>query len=143
MDQPHVTHGATLTPAERQARMQKAIDLRSRGASWIDVARECGWSNKQAAHQAVTTELRRRWRESNESVEALRQQEFERIDGLIQLAWSTIPGSKSETRLQAIDRLNRLMERKAKLMGLDAVQKVQVDGGLRVELVGVDVEDLK
>lgn len=51
--------------------------------------------------------------------------------------------------LQAIDRLVRIedarrrnAERRAKLLGLDAEQKISLSGGVRYEVVGVDPEDL-
>lgn len=51
--------------------------------------------------------------------------------------------------LQAVDRLvkiedarRRNAERRAKLLGLDAEQKVSVSGGVRYEVVGIDPTDL-
>jgi hypothetical protein len=45
----------------------------------------------------------------------------------------------------AIKTILAIEERRAKLLGLDAPskQQVEVDGGLRYEIVGVSVDDLK
>ncbi|MBO3751548.1 hypothetical protein J5X84_36210 [Streptosporangiaceae bacterium NEAU-GS5] len=46
--------------------------------------------------------------------------------------------------LQAVDRLLKIQERRAKLLGLDipVKQQVEVDGGIRYEIVGVDLSKL-
>ncbi len=44
--------------------------------------------------------------------------------------------------LAAIDRLAKLDEREAKLLGLDAKTEVNITGGVKYEIVGVPVEDL-
>lgn len=44
--------------------------------------------------------------------------------------------------LAAVDRLLRVQERRAKLLGLDSATKVDVSGGVTYQLVGVDVDKL-
>lgn len=44
--------------------------------------------------------------------------------------------------LSAVDRLIKLDEREARLLGIDAEQKVNLSGGIRYEVVGVDGGDL-
>lgn len=43
--------------------------------------------------------------------------------------------------LQAIDRLLRIQERRAKLLGLDAEKKINVSGGVAYRVLGVNVDD--
>lgn len=133
-----------MTPAENKARITKALKMRHSGATWDEVAAACQWTSRSAAYMMVTRELRRRHTELVESLDAVREEENSRIQALIKSASDVLEQTEdAELLLKAIDRLNRLMERRAKLLGLDAVQKVSVDGGIRIELVGVDVEALK
>jgi hypothetical protein len=44
--------------------------------------------------------------------------------------------------LAALDRLVKIDEREARLLGIDAEQKVNLSGGIRYEVVGVDGGDL-
>ena len=44
--------------------------------------------------------------------------------------------------LQAIDRLLKLQERRARLLGLDAAQKLDVSGNVSYTVVGVPDDDL-
>lgn len=44
--------------------------------------------------------------------------------------------------LQAVDRLLRIQQRRAALLGLDAPQKQEIGGQLRYEVVGVDIDQL-
>lgn len=44
--------------------------------------------------------------------------------------------------LQAVDRLLKLADHEAKLLGLYAEQRVSLSGGVRYELVGIDPADL-
>jgi hypothetical protein len=59
--------------------------------------------------------------------------------------WDGAPLLDDAPVLAAVDRLLKVQERRAKLLGLDVPVKrqVEVDGGLRYEVVGVDLDQLK
>jgi ParB-like chromosome segregation protein Spo0J len=46
-------------------------------------------------------------------------------------------------RLSALDRAVKLHERLTRLLGLEAAEKVAITGGVKYEIVGVNVDDLK
>lgn len=153
------THGAdgkfTRDPetAERDA---EAARLRRRGYSYARIAAELGVS-RSSAHEAVQRALRAIVEEPAQDV---RQLELDRLDEMWQAVVKvlearhvtvsngkvvTLDGSPVEDDapvLNAVDRLLRIQERRSKLLGLDAEKKINLSGGVKYEVVGIDPEQL-
>ena len=106
----------TLKTAERRA---KAFDLRMKGHSFRDIGRELGISHA-AAHKHVQKGLENLAKTNEERATFLLLMEGARLDRLHQGCWDAAASGD----LQAIDRVLKLMERRAKLFGLDAPNKV-------------------
>ncbi|MCG5549170.1 helix-turn-helix domain-containing protein [Halorhodospira halochloris] len=106
------TAAARLKSAERKAR---ALELRQTGMTYADIGRELGISNAQA-HRLVSGALQEIRKRASEEAEQLRTLELSRLDQLHHALWESALGGE----LRAIDRLLRIMERRAKLLGLDA-----------------------
>lgn len=105
--------GNRIDAAERQ---RKALEARKAGASYDQIARQLGYAGTSSAHKAVTSALRKL---IQEPADELRHLELTRLDALLIVVWQqAMKGS-----LPAIDRAIRLMERRAKLLGLDAPLK--------------------
>lgn len=111
------------TPAamERTERVAKAIELRKGGAQFEEIARVCGWNSRQAAFDAVSKALRRIVREPATELLAL---ELERLDTL----WGPQYESARAGDADAMAACLRIMERRAKLLGLDAAEKRELSG---------------
>jgi len=62
--------------------------------------------------------------------------ELQRLDDLYLIAYRAIIGGNS---LAGIDRCLRIMERRSKLLGLDAAEKVEHSGDLVINLRSVDM----
>lgn len=106
----------TLKIAERR---YQAFDLRMKGHSFRDIGRKLGISHT-AAHKHVQKGLENLARTTEDKANMLMLMEVARIDRLHQGCWDdAINGD-----LQAIDLVLKLMERRAKLFGLDAPNKV-------------------
>jgi hypothetical protein len=87
-------------------------------------------------HKRIEKELTNRKQPSGD---ALHRMELERLDDLERRAREVMDG---ERVLLAIDRLLRIGERRAKLLGLDAPVQAKAGVAVRYELVGVDVAQL-
>ncbi|MFI8448236.1 hypothetical protein [Streptomyces erythrochromogenes] len=130
---------ATLNAAEKAA---EAARLRSRGLTYQQIADEVGYTNKGTAYEAVQRVLKEAVTEAGEEVKAV---ELERLDMMWQAAlkvmearhWTVSQGKVVSLNnaplpddgpvLQAIDRLLRIQERRAKLLGLDTATRVSID----------------
>lgn len=130
---------ATLDAAEKAA---LAARLRSRGKSYQEIADEVGFTNRGTAYAAVQKVLKDTVTEAGEEVKAL---ELERLDKMWQAALQVMEGQHwtvSQGKvvsllgeplpdggpvLAAIDRLLRIQERRAKLLGLDTATRVSID----------------
>lgn len=107
-----------ITAVEKR---KKALQLRKGGASYDAIARQVGYTNRGSAHRAVMQELRDLPKDA--AVETL-QLEVERLDQMLLAYWPAV--MKGHVRSGEI--VVRLMERRAKLLGLDAptLSKVEV-----------------
>ena len=109
---------------EAKERALKALELRKKGVRYEQIAQQLGYTNRGNAHKAVMKELELLAKECLEEASKVRDLELQRLDDLFLAAWKAIAdGSES-----AIDRALRVSESRRKLMGLDAAQKVDVNG---------------
>lgn len=111
---------------EAKERALKALELRKKGVRYEQIAQQLGYSNRGNAHKAVMKELELLAKECREEAEQVRDLELQRLDDLYVVAAKRVAAG-SET---AIDRCLRIMERRAKYLGLDAAEKVDVSGDI-------------
>lgn len=107
-----------LTRAQREVvaaeKVARALGLRKMGVTYEVIARECGYADRSAARKAVAHALDAMKVNAAEA-DALRALEGERLDDLYRAAIQ--PALRGD--LPAIDRVLKIMERRARLFGLD------------------------
>lgn len=119
---------AAPTPEEIDRRRLRAMELRKKGWTYRRIADELGISANQA-HDDVNHELRKRNAELREESLELRAMEAERLDYLIENLHEKVPHS-----LDAVETYLKVINRRAKLFGLDApTVRVVEDGDKRSE----------
>lgn len=109
------TNEKTIRIAERN---KKAMELRKAGATWLQIAEQCGFNNISSAHTAVRTELDKL---PKEAAHELRIVQRERLERMFLAIYTQI----QQGHHGAIDRGLRIMERQAKLDGLDSAGMLQ------------------
>lgn len=105
----HRTSPRRLDVAARRAR---ALELRRAGVRYADIAAWLGYRSRSAACQDVTRALDGIIREPGEEVLAA---ELDRLDRMLTGLW---PAARSGD-VQAVDRVLRIMDRRARYLGLD------------------------
>jgi len=106
--------------AERRA---KAIGLRLAGRDWESIAAALGYASRGAACTDVTRALASNLADVAAGAADLRALEAARLDTLQEAIWPEgLAGN-----LQAAHMILRLMERRARLLGLDAPVRAAVD----------------
>lgn len=112
-------------PNIRQLELQhRALELRRQGLNYHEIARELKISTNRA-YELVQSALTRWMLEPAEDVRLL---ELQRLDALLAALWDkAIAGD-----LAVVDRVLRIMERRAKLLGLDQIEVVSTDLGIAV-----------
>ena len=118
--------------AEADARRLKALDLRLAGASYRQIGAQLGVSHTQASKdvKAMLREM------ATEPAAEVRQQELTRLDKLMLAHWPTaIRGD-----IRATTMVLQIMDRRARLLGLDAPQRIDITGWIRqmAEREGLD-----
>jgi hypothetical protein len=104
-------------------RQNDALSLRQSGKTFAEIAAKLGYSDHSGARNAVMAALRENVAEPNAEMRAL---ELSRLDALQSALWSSALGGK----LGSVDRVLKLMERRAKILGLDAPPPKTAEGDL-------------
>lgn len=159
--QAHGPDGNFVANPDTAQRDAEAAQLRGKGWGYQKIADHFGIS-VSTAYEAVQRALRAVRAEGAAEVKEL---ELERLDVMydavmkvlearhvtvsngkvIQLPdadGKLVPLEDDAPVLQAVDRLLKIQQRRAALLGLDAEQKVSVSGGVRYEVVGIDADHL-
>lgn len=149
--------GKFVYTMDSMTRDAKACELRSAGRTYSQIAEELKYPNQGCAFRGVQRAIKEILQEPAEEV---RQLELQRLDNMYASVVEVMerqhftvsngriiyhgdsPLPDDSPVLQAVDRLLKIQERRSKLLGLDAAQKTQVSGGVRYEVVGVDLDKL-
>jgi hypothetical protein len=102
------------------AKEAEVVKLRRGGLTWDLIAERVGYAFPSAAHAAYQ---RAAQRIVAEDIQAIRELETERLD----LAQSAIWGKVLQGDNPSISNLLRIMERRAKLLGLDQPTRIQAE----------------
>ncbi|WP_086733242.1 hypothetical protein [Streptomyces glaucescens] len=125
---------------EVAVRRTALLKLRREGVRYDDPRVEAlGYSSPNAARRDLTRALEAHRAEEAAEVGIYRQQENERLDALLEAAWprATQPSPVfdkegnvigEELDMRAVDTVLRLMDRRAKLNGLDMPAKAELTG---------------
>jgi hypothetical protein len=133
------THNAVPEP-DQLDRELKVLELRRAGLTWQRIAEQVGYADHSGAYLAYKRALKRVLKQP---AEELRQSEIDRLDRLQLAAWpKAMQGDNS-----AIATVLRIMERRAKLLGLDMPVKIAQDvtvwdGGESIDRAVRDLAEL-
>jgi hypothetical protein len=124
------TGGPRKVPIEVQVKRERAVELRLAGATYHQIAKELGYNSHTSAMRAVEAAIARR---TSESAALIKAQELARLDQMLLGLW---PAARRGDAL-AVDRVLRVMDRRARYLGLD-VDK----GAATTEVEGSPLDDL-
>ena len=110
------TNARKIATAERIA---KAVEMRKAGATYTLIATQLGYADESGAFRAVNRALQALNDKLEEDLTEMKRLELERLDRLMMTIWT----KATQGHLASIDRVLRIMERRAKLLGLDAPLK--------------------
>ena len=113
----------------------KALELRKRGLNYTQIGEKLG-CHRSPACRYVLSELENLAERCREEAVYVRDLELQRLDDLYLIAYRAIIDGYD---LAGIDRCLRIMERRAKLLGLDAAEKIEHSGDLVINLRSVDM----
>ncbi len=106
--------------AEREAKELKVLELRRAGFTFQRIAEEVGYATPSGAQRALERIMTRN---VPQAPEEFRWQELDRLDRMQVALWPR--AMKGDDR--AIGTIVRLMERRARLVGIDAPQRIQAE----------------
>jgi hypothetical protein len=112
----------------------RALELRKRGLNYSQIGEKLGCARSTACRY-VLSELENLADKCREEAVHVRDLELQRLDALYLVAYAEV----EDGNIPAIDRCLRIMERRAKLLGLDAAEKVEHSGDLVINLRSVDM----
>lgn len=126
-----------LNAADKQ---RQALELRKAGKSLDAIAQEVGYNSPSGAFRAIVSGLRKTLQEPADEV---RKMELERLDAMLEATWEFAMTGKPE----AVDRVLKIMERRAKYLGLDAPKEINISylksrAQEIADKLGIDVADV-
>lgn len=109
------------TPKPEQLEREKAVlELRKTGANWRQIAEAVGFTHASAARKAY---LRAYDRTLQAPADELRDLELDRLDRLQMAYWK----DAVEGNLKAADYVLRVVQVRARILGLEAPQKIRAE----------------
>lgn len=147
-DRPHGAGGRFVASPDTAERDAEACRLRSRGMSYPAIAKQLGYADPSGASKAVSRALRVTRQDAAEEVRTMELSRlddlYERMLAIVERSHPTVSVGKvldvedDGPRMAAVDRLLRIQERRARLLGLDAPQRISVDA----ENLGREIAEL-
>jgi hypothetical protein len=120
----NITEVAVQTPEEKAAELEakelKVLELRRAGFTFQRIAEEVGYNQASGAQRALERIMTRN---VPQAPDEFRWQELDRLDRMQVALWPR--AMKGDDR--AIGTIVRLMERRARLVGIDAPQRIQAE----------------
>lgn len=113
-------HNSPIPSPELVDKEIKVLELRRVGLTWVRIAEEVGYADHTGAYAAYKRAIKRTMQQP---ADELREQELDRLDRLQVAVWPA--AMKGDTR--AVATIIKLMERRAKLTGLDMPIKIEQD----------------
>lgn len=103
-----------------------ALDLRREGKNYRQIAQAMGAkggpSSHSRAHELVIEALADLREKCREAAADIRDLEIQRCDAMIEALWPKI------NRARVVDTILRIMDRKARFLGLDAPKRIEASG---------------
>ena len=99
--------------------------MRKAGVTYAEIAKIVGFATEGGARKTVRIALENIAQKSSEEAAEVRVLELQRLDGVLRIAWSRAVADKS---MEAIDRVLKIIERRSKLLGLDAPKRTELTG---------------
>lgn len=96
------------------SRTDTAFELRRAGATWKDVADTLKYKSPESARQAVLGRVKSYYKANESLIEETMMLELERLDHLQLVCWM----QAKEGNLAAVDRILKIMDHRAKLLGM-------------------------
>lgn len=122
--------GNKTSPSRIKAAENQALALRFRkaGYTYDDIAKRVGYASAAGAEKAVKAALHKMIKDDAKDVLTM---ELARLDDLLKGVYTLAEiGNQG-----AIDRVLRIMERRASYLGIDAPTKIVIEGGVPIELI--------
>lgn len=117
-----------ISAVEKQLR---ALELRKSGAAYATIAEVLGYRSPSGAHAAVKSALKKTLQEP---ADELRQLELARLDAMLAALWPKANAGD----VKAVHGVLKVLERRAKLLGLDAPTETDITSGGRPLAIVLD-----
>lgn len=101
-------------------RERQVLEYRRGGLTFDEIAQRVGYADPSGAHRAFKRAL---LRTLQQPADEMREVELDRLDRLQAAVW----GSASKGDVKAVDSVLKIMDRRARLLGLDAPTRHQVE----------------
>ena len=110
-------------------RGRQALELRKAGVGFQQIADQLGYRHPAGAYEAVRAALKRT---EQEPADEVRRIALERLDRMLFAIWQRAINPNDPQQLECLDRALKIEVRRAKLLGLDAMDAVDIEWRIRI-----------
>ena len=112
-------------PPEQVDKEKRVLELKRSGATWDAIAEVTGYANASGAFKAYQRAM---VRTLQQPAQELRDAEIDRLDRLQRAFWFEAIGDRDNPpNIKAADFILRVIDRRAKLLGLDSPTRIQAE----------------
>ncbi len=115
-------------------RATRALELRIAGANYDQIAKALGYRSRSGAYMAVKRAIRELNQKFTEAAEEVLRLELARLDELMMSLW---PRAR-QGDVQAVDRVLKIIEKRARLLGLEKMAVTVTLHGAEIEVKWAD-----
>lgn len=135
---PPPERGAPVKGKREAARIRevRALELRMAGATFAAIAQTLGYSDRRSAHRAVERAMAAEVDAIAPDREAFTRMHVMRTERLIRAHWTKAVAGDA----QSTETIRRLLERQARLLGLDKPVRFEVTDAMDAEIEGLLAE---
>jgi len=131
----HLPQPSPAVRTRTAERRRAAVTLRIEGKPWQEIADTLGYDSRSSASKDVTRAMQQAIANLALPLEEYRQLELDRLDAMQNALWPKVMDGDP----RAIDTTLRLMDRRAKFLGLDAPARMEV---LTIDAIDAAIADL-
>lgn len=132
------------TPShEMERRRARAVELLALGRTYVQIADDLGYKSKTSARKLVEEALKEHTSQHVEALQAVRARELIQLESMeasllpvvVGKDLSMMPDKERYTVYEAADRIVKIKERRAKMLGLDHTPDVNLTNGGNIQVI--------
>lgn len=132
-----------LTAEDKERKKARALELSAMGRNYKQIADDLGYKSHNSARSLILSALEEHTKANFEAVQAVRAKELLQMESIessllpmvVGQDLSVMTDKERYTAYEAVDRIVKIKERRAKMLGLDHTTDVNLTNGGNIQVI--------